>query len=273
PGGKLEKLINKHFEYDANDKRFPNAICQACRKKLYTAKKHSTVNCHDLKIFEKNPARCSTRADNNLIHYRCECKLCKLVATPLIQPAENGKFLLQRRKKRKPFQNLVRKKVARAVVCRKWCVECKRGTRHRCNKSLLLKNVTSLIRKSKVTDEAITSLLQDKVEENNGLEMRISGTRGGRPTRLSINASQKNSTSDKKFLDSGVKKVFIVGIAPGIQESYTNVSALWSAIDVNSINCTFAVDLKLANIISGLMTHSSAHPCTYCDAPKNELDI
>lgn len=104
-GGKLEKLINSHFEYSANDKRYPNAICQGCRKKLYTAKDNSAIKCPDLKLFDKNPARSSARSATSSKHHRCGCKLCDLIRTPLIQPVGNGKYVVQRRVSRKPYQS------------------------------------------------------------------------------------------------------------------------------------------------------------------------
>lgn len=79
-----------------------------------------------------------------------------------------------------------------------------------------------------------------------------------------------------KFLYSGVKKLFIIAIAPNTQENYANVSQLWklSGINViaNKFSYTVASDLKLCNILCGLSTHSSSHPCTWCDVNKTELD-
>jgi hypothetical protein len=37
-------------------------------------------------------------------------------------------------------------------------------------------------------------------------------------------------------------------------------------------NVTVACDLKMANILTGLMSHSSAHPCTWCGTKRQELD-
>lgn len=43
-------------------------------------------------------------------------------------------------------------------------------------------------------------------------------------------------------------------------------------MNVSSFECTIATDLKLANILTGLMSHSSLYPCTYCFAKKDELE-
>lgn len=38
-------------------------------------------------------------------------------------------------------------------------------------------------------------------------------------------------------------------------------------------NMTIATVLKLANVLSSLMLHSSNHPCTWCDVQKKNLDL
>lgn len=85
----------------------------------------------------------------------------------------------------------------------------------------------------------------------------------------------KQGVASKQFRDSGVKKLFIIGATESTQENYTNVAQLWSAIDINTslnkFNGTIATDLKLANILSGIMAHSSSYPCTYCFAEKGNL--
>lgn len=75
----------------------------------------------------------------------------------------------------------------------------------------------------------------------------------------------------KKFLKSGVKKLFILGIAAHVQENHANASKLWEKLNIKNFDATIATDLKLANIIVGIMQHSCSHPCTWCDAKKSEL--
>lgn len=53
-----------------------------------------------------------------------------------------------------------------------------------------------------------------------------------------------------------------------IQENYEN---LQSAIDIRNFEGTRATDLKLANNITGLISHSSAHTYTYYVAKSGEL--
>ena len=82
----------------------------------------------------------------------------------------------------------------------------------------------------------------------------------------------------KTLKDTGVKKIFIVCLAQGVEENYHNVQKMWMQLHLNDIftQTTLAekvivTDLKLANIIFGLMAHGSSHPCTWCDIEKSRL--
>lgn len=74
-----------------------------------------------------------------------------------------------------------------------------------------------------------------------------------------------------KMKDTGVKKLFLVGLAPDTQENFENVSTMWSFLKIHEFDGTVATDLKLANILIGIMSHSSNYPCTWCMAIKGEL--
>ena len=78
----------------------------------------------------------------------------------------------------------------------------------------------------------------------------------------------------EKFKDSGVKKVMIIAIVPDIQENYVNVKRLWLEYGIDKLkrNFTIATDLKLCNILLGLMSHTSTHPCCWCNIIKGNLD-
>lgn len=65
--------------------------------------------------------------------------------------------------------------------------------------------------------------------------------------------------------------MFILAIAQCTQENHENVSQLWSAVKINNFGGTVATELKLANIMAGLMSHSSSFPCTWCDIDKKNL--
>ncbi|KAJ6639768.1 hypothetical protein Bhyg_12515, partial [Pseudolycoriella hygida] len=87
----------------------------------------------------------------------------------------------------------------------------------------------------------------------------------------SVRQKYGESATSAIFQDSGVKKLFIIGVAPSVQENYSNVSLLWSKIHINEFLDTIATDLKLANILTGIMPHSSTYPCTYCVGQKGNL--
>lgn len=89
--------------------------------------------------------------------------------------------------------------------------------------------------------------------------------------KQSKRSTYNEGISAKKFKDSGVKKLFILSIAPNSQENYENVDQLWSELRLNSFEGTIATDLKIANILAGIMSHSSTYPCTWYHAKKGEL--
>ena len=75
---------------------------------------------------------------------------------------------------------------------------------------------------------------------------------------------------ESRFKHSGVKKVMILAIIPDIQENYVNIKRIWLEAGLDKIrrNYTIAIDLKLCNVLLGLMSHSSTHPCCWCDVTK-----
>ena len=82
-----------------------------------------------------------------------------------------------------------------------------------------------------------------------------------------------NNAMSKKFLEFGVKKVFVIGIVPDISENYINMKRLClnSGVDKLLQKYTIATDLKLCNILLGMMSHSSCHPCPWCDITKENV--
>lgn len=45
----------------------------------------------------------------------------------------------------------------------------------------------------------------------------------------------KDGVPTKRFRYSGVKKLFILALAPSTQENYTNVHQLWTTLDLNQL--------------------------------------
>ena len=96
---------------------------------------------------------------------------------------------------------------------------------------------------------------------------------GGGSLKICMNIIQKRDYSAekrqtegaKKFLDSGVKKLMIIAIAFDVQELYGNVELLLNSLNLEQVNFVLATDMKLANIVAGLQSHASKHPCVYCE--------
>ena len=106
---------------------------------------------------------------------------------------------------------------------------------------------------TKLTDEIIArrSLNHDDVFIRVGLD----GGGGFLKICLSVfeinNLTSCTSAVEKKYLDSGVKKVQIVAIAPDVPENYLNMKKLWirSGIHNMKYKFTIATDMKLINIL------------------------
>ena len=77
----------------------------------------------------------------------------------------------------------------------------------------------------------------------------------------------------KQFKDTGVKKAFIIALVPDTPEIQHNVKRLWINTGLDSLErrFTIATDLKMINILIGLMSHSCSHPCSWCDTGKDRL--
>lgn len=84
--------------------------------------------------------------------------------------------------------------------------------------------------------------------------------------------SYSDGVAAKSFKDAGVKKLILLGIVPSTQENY-NVSKLWLLLQIEKLKGIVATDLKLANTLAGLMTHSNTYPCTWCTAFHGDLNV
>ena len=84
-----------------------------------------------------------------------------------------------------------------------------------------------------------------------------------------------NTTDDvqsDQYKDSGVRKTCILAVVEGIKENYENVNTIISSINnFDRIKYFICSDLKLINIICGIQSCSSKHPCPYCLAESHNL--
>lgn len=126
--------------------------------------------------------------------------------------------------------------------------------------------------------EAILSLIVNRREFSPYYHTKIGIDGGGGFLKVCVNIIDKieRHKNNNDINDSGVKKLIILGIVCDVEENYNNVSILWNLMKLDIFikdndNVTIACDLKMANILAGLMSHASAHPCTWCCAKREHL--
>lgn len=92
---------------------------------------------------------------------------------------------------------------------------------------------------------------------------------------IHLNETKRQKYNDavdlKRFKDSGVNKLFLIGLTEFSEENHHNISVLWNLLQLKDFEGKITADLKLLNIFIGLMTHSSSYPCTWCIAHKDDL--
>ena len=80
--------------------------------------------------------------------------------------------------------------------------------------------------------------------------------------------SQPNVKDRSK--STSVKRCLVVARVDSVPENYTNVTILMSKLNLPALRKDFCVvaDLKLVDIMVGIQSTSSMHPCPYCDGYK-----
>ena len=67
---------------------------------------------------------------------------------------------------------------------------------------------------------------------------------------------------------TSIRKLIIQAIAPGIPENYENISNVLNFLKLNelppALSVRYAADLKMINLLLGMMSHASSHPCSWC---------
>ena len=99
--------------------------------------------------------------------------------------------------------------------------------------------------------------------------------------RFRSNPKARRRTGE--YLDSGVQKIFLIAVSDGLSESHEAVTKLMELTHAREARRIakandggeffFAPDLKVANFVAGLMSHSSLHPCCWCNAKKDKLKL
>nr|XP_047127450.1 uncharacterized protein LOC124808429 [Hydra vulgaris] len=76
--------------------------------------------------------------------------------------------------------------------------------------------------------------------------------------------------SGNHYKDTGRRKIQIITSAPKIPETYHNCKIFIEKAQINLLLFNFTGDLKLINIVSGIMSCASKYLCLYCESPNSE---
>ena len=143
---------------------------------------------------------------------------------------------------------------------------------------------TSTVSKDLVYCTNITDFVNFVCEKRNyekaSVTFKMGIDSGGGCLKFCLNImSNSDTNSDSKklinrtMLDTSVKRLLIVAISYDVKETYFNVRLILNLLKIDEIDFEYvcAVDLKMANILCGLQSHSSSFPCVYCNCPKMEF--
>ncbi|XP_055542772.1 uncharacterized protein LOC129728360 [Wyeomyia smithii] len=97
------------------------------------------------------------------------------------------------------------------------------------------------------------------------------GIDGGQGS-LKICLNVEESSDERNVInDSGVRRSLILALAPNVSENYCNVSKIWNLLKLQTLEAFVTGDLKIINILAGVMANSSTYPCAYCTSSKSDL--
>ena len=89
------------------------------------------------------------------------------------------------------------------------------------------------------------------------------------PKRKHKRGKFKDGVGASMFKSTSVNKLIIIAIAKDVEETYQNMLKVWNLLKLSDFcsgkKVRFATDLKMSNILLGLMSHASNHPCSWCD--------
>ena len=123
----------------------------------------------------------------------------------------------------------------------------------------------------------INKVIETRKRERYFVLLKICIDGGGEFLQISISVfdrddpiPNKSGTLSKKFIESGGKKIVIIGLIRDVPEDYANVKRLWIHCDVGYLrNYTVATDLKLCNMLLLMMIHSFCHLFFWSDHTKD----
>lgn len=115
--------------------------------------------------------------------------------------------------------------------------------------------------------------LARKFEEGDEILIKVGIDGGGGFLKITLSIlSLNHAQSPDSFKESGVKRLLILALVPDLPEKYEYILLIWkNLLKMTSLKCVIAGDLKIINVLIGIMAHSSLHPCPYCEVSKKEL--
>ena len=87
---------------------------------------------------------------------------------------------------------------------------------------------------------------------------------------LDKKARMEQSNVRDRSKSTSTKRCLVIARVDQVPENYTNVTILMSRLNLTELKKDFCVvaDLKLVDIMVGIQSTSSMHPCPYCDGAK-----
>ena len=128
----------------------------------------------------------------------------------------------------------------------------------------------SIQRKNLVFIEDTSSFVLKLIQERNldplTAFVRISLDGGGAFLKVIVNVFDAlEDTLSNSFLNSGVQRCQILAIAEEVPESNHNLRLILEKLNLDDVSFHLAFDLKCANAVFGLSSHSGKHSCLWCE--------
>ena len=135
----------------------------------------------------------------------------------------------------------------------------------------------------------ISKLIEDMkcargIEEGTDLLFKIGLDYGGGFLKVCLNMICLNMSPPERkrvrfddgiahcYKDTSVNKLIILAAAQDAKETYETIKAMCDRLHLEALKqngeMSIAADLKMANMLFGLMAHSSTHPCTWCTSHR-----
>ena len=134
------------------------------------------------------------------------------------------------------------------------------------------------------TRKLLHEIIQRRDLEFQKMDFKIGVDGGGGFLKICQNVIRQEEQTRKKrrlfndgiegsaHTDTSVHKLAILAIVPDVPETYENISQLWKMINLEPLeeygDVKMAADLKLCNMMLGLQSHASNHPCSWCNIEK-----